>query len=76
MASRQRGVIIEDYVFIGTRAMILPGVTLGRGSAVAAGAIVTRNVLPGQIVAGTPARPIGDRPSNLQYDPTYAPFFV
>lgn len=76
MASRERGVIIEDYVFIGTRAMILPGVTLGRGSAVAAGAIVTRTVLPGQIVAGIPARPIGDRPSNLQYDPTYAPYFV
>lgn len=76
MASRQRSVIIEDYVFIGTRAMILPGVKLGHGCAVAAGAVVTSDVLPGQIVAGIPARPIGVRASDLLYDPTYAPFFV
>jgi maltose O-acetyltransferase len=76
MASRQRGVRVEDYVFIGTRALILPGVTLGRGCGVAAGAVVARSVGPYQIVAGVPARPIGERPADLQYDPTYAPFFV
>ena len=39
-------VTIEDYVFIGPRAIILPGVTIGRGGVVAAGAVVTRDVPP------------------------------
>ena len=43
---------IEDHVWIGTRAMVLPGVTLGRGSVVCAGAVVTRDVPPLAIVAG------------------------
>jgi acetyltransferase-like isoleucine patch superfamily enzyme len=64
---RVGSVTIEDYVFIGTRAMILRGVTLGKGSAVAAGSIVTRDVLPFTIVAGIPARKIGFRPQNLDY---------
>lgn len=54
-------VVIEDHVWIGTRAMILPGVTIGRGSVVAAGAVVTRDVPPLSIVGGVPARAIGTR---------------
>jgi maltose O-acetyltransferase len=54
-------VVIEDRVWIGTRATILPGVTLGRGSVVAAGAVVTRDVAPLTIVAGVPAKPVGRR---------------
>lgn len=57
-----RRVVIEDNVFVGTRATILPGVTLGRGSVVAAGAVVTRNVPPLAIVAGVPAKVVGERP--------------
>lgn len=64
---RERPVVIEDYVFVGTRALILPGVHIGRGAVVAAGAIVTRDVEPGVIVAGNPARPIGTRRSQLDY---------
>lgn len=52
---------IEDYVFVGPRAIILPGVKLGRGSVVAAGAVVTKSVAPDTIVAGVPAKPIGKR---------------
>ncbi len=52
------GVIIEDDVWIGTRAIILAGVTIGRGSVVAAGAVVTKNVAPYSIVGGNPARMI------------------
>jgi acetyltransferase-like isoleucine patch superfamily enzyme len=49
-------VIIEDNVMIGTHAIILPGVTIKRGSSVAAGAVVTRDVPKDVIVAGVPAR--------------------
>jgi len=54
-------VTIEDYVFIGPRAIILPGVTIGRGAVIAAGAVVTHDVPPGSISAGVPAKVIGDR---------------
>lgn len=63
----ERPVRIEDHVWIGTRAMIMPGVTLGRGCVVAAGAVVTKDVAPLAIVAGVPARPIRRR----QIDPDY-----
>jgi maltose O-acetyltransferase len=52
---------IGDYVFVGPRAIILPGVTVGNGAVVGAGAVVTKDVLPGEIVGGVPARKISDR---------------
>ncbi len=52
---------IEDYVFIGPRVIVLPGVTIGRGAVVAAGAVVTKDVAPGSIVGGVPAKVIGER---------------
>lgn len=55
-AEDDRGVTIEDDVWIGTRAIVLHGVTIGRGAVVAAGAVVTRSVPPYAIVGGVPAR--------------------
>lgn len=52
---------ISDYVFIGPRATILPGVKIGRGAIVAAGAVVTENVGDFEIVGGVPAKKIGER---------------
>lgn len=54
-------VIIEDYVFIGPRAIILPGVKIKKGSVVGAGAVVTKDVEEYSIVGGVPARHIGER---------------
>lgn len=54
-------VVIENYVFIGPRAIILPGVTLHEGAVVAAGAVVTKDVAAHAIVAGVPAKVIGER---------------
>lgn len=51
---------IKDNVFIGARAIILPGVTVNEWAVVAAGAVVTRDVAEFAIVAGNPARQIGD----------------
>lgn len=62
---------IEAYVFIGARAIILPGVRLGRGSAVAAGAVVTRDVAPFTVVAGVPAKPVRQRTDDLRYTLDY-----
>ena len=54
--SRVAPVRIGRRVFVGARAVILPGVTIGDDAIVAAGAIVTRDVAPGMVVAGNPAR--------------------
>jgi maltose O-acetyltransferase len=50
------GVTIQDDVWIGARATVLHGVTIGRGAIVAAGAVVTKDVPPYAVVAGIPAR--------------------
>ncbi|MCX5890462.1 MAG: acyltransferase [Deltaproteobacteria bacterium] len=71
-------VIIEDYAWIACRAIILPDVTIGKGAVVCAGAVVTKNVEPYSIVAGIPAKKIGERTSNLLYnlgDFGYIPFY-
>jgi len=54
-------VVIEDYVFIGPRAIILPGVTVHKGAVVGAGAVVTKDVEEFKIVGGVPAKEIGER---------------
>jgi len=49
-------VVLEDDVWIGTRALVLKGVRIGRGAIVAAGAVVTQDVAAFSVVAGVPAR--------------------
>jgi acetyltransferase-like isoleucine patch superfamily enzyme len=57
-AEDDRDVVIEDDVWIGARAIVLCGVTVGRGAIVGAGAVVTRDVPPYAVVGGSPARVI------------------
>ena len=49
-------VVIEDDVWIASGARVMPGVRIGAGAVVAAGSIVTKDVAPGTLVAGAPAR--------------------
>jgi maltose O-acetyltransferase len=63
-------VVIEDYVWIGAGAMVLPGVTLGRGAVVGAGAVVAKSVAAQSIVVGNPATPLAKkRCEELRYNP-------
>jgi acetyltransferase-like isoleucine patch superfamily enzyme len=75
-ADKGGDVIIGDHVWISYRAIILPGVTIGDGAVVAAGAVVTRDVAAFSIVAGNPAREIGKRTSNLNYTLAFQPWLL
>jgi acetyltransferase-like isoleucine patch superfamily enzyme len=55
-SKRLIGVTIEDEAVIGARAVIKAGVTIGKGAVVAMGAVVTKDVPPGKVVMGVPAR--------------------
>lgn len=66
---------IDDNVWLGARVLVLPGVQLGKGCVVGAGSVVTEDVPPYFIVAGSPARKIGERNQNLAYAPEYRPLF-
>ena len=52
---------IDDYVFIGPRAIILPGVKINKGAVIGAGAVVTKDVTEFSIVGGVPAKVIRQR---------------
>jgi acetyltransferase-like isoleucine patch superfamily enzyme len=57
----RKGITIEDDVWIGNSAILLDGVRIGRGAVIGAGAVVTRDVPPGAIAVGNPARVVGMR---------------
>jgi maltose O-acetyltransferase len=72
---RNRAVVIDDFVWIGTRAVILPGVHVGRGAVIAAGAVVTKDVLPYSVVAGVPAKVVRKRRQDLLNQNAYRRLF-
>lgn len=60
---------IEDAAWIGAGAMVLPGITIGAGAIIAAGSVVTRNVEPGAVVGGIPAKLIEGQEGATQFGP-------
>lgn len=72
---RNAPIVIDDYCWVGTRATILPGKTLGTGCVVAAGSVVTKNIEPYIIVGGIPAKSMGERNQNLKYFLNYKRMF-
>ncbi|PVX56498.1 glycosyltransferase [Hallella colorans] len=60
-------IVVEDYAWIGVNATILQNVKIGKGAVVCAGAVVTKDVKPFTVVAGVPARSIGERNRDLNY---------
>lgn len=73
-ATKAGKVIVHNYAWVGYRAIIMPGVEIGEGAVVAAGAVVTKNVDAWTIVGGVPARAIGKRTPNIHYRLRYNPF--
>jgi acetyltransferase-like isoleucine patch superfamily enzyme len=74
-AARARSVTVGDYVWLASGSTVLPGVSLGKGCVVAAGSVVTNDVAPWAIVAGIPARVIGQRQQNPVPRRPYRPWF-
>lgn len=72
---RDRPIVIGDHAWVGSRATILPGTTIGKGAVVAAGAVVNRDVPEFTVVGGVPAKPIGQRSGNLTYTLVFRPWF-
>jgi maltose O-acetyltransferase len=68
-------VTICNYVYIGSRVTILPGVNIGIGAAVASGAVVTKDVPPYTLVGGVPAKFLRERSHDLRYKLGYAKKF-
>lgn len=68
-------VMIGDYAWIGSKVIILQGVTIGEGAVIGAGSVVTKNVAPYVFAAGIPAIKIKDRNPNLLYNPSWFPYF-
>lgn len=68
-------VLIEDHVWIASRAIILPGVQLKSGCVVGAGAVVTKKVQSLNVVAGNPAKVVSVRMNDLNYTLNYRPLF-
>lgn len=66
--SRPMAVTIGDRAWLGSNVIVLPGVSVGEGAVVCAGAVVTKDVEPYAVVAGIPAQKVSERPRNISYE--------
>jgi len=66
----KKPIFIDDYVWIATNAIILPGVSIGKGAVIGAGAVVSKDVEPFTIMVGNPAKPLSKkREEDFKYNP-------
>lgn len=72
---RGRKIVIEDYVFIGYGAIVLGGVTLGKGCVVGAGSVISKNTENYSVYVGIPAKKIKERNNDLRYVTNYRRLF-
>jgi acetyltransferase-like isoleucine patch superfamily enzyme len=71
-----RPIVIGNHAWIGVRAILLAGITIGEGAVVMAGAVVTRDVPPYAVVGGVPARVVSQRKlQNASYELDFSPLF-
>ncbi len=63
---RRLRTVIETYAFLGANSVVMPGVTIGEGAVIGAGAVVTRDVPAWEVWAGVPAKRIGIRAIGLE----------
>lgn len=68
-------VVIEDFAWIGARAMILPGVRIGKGAILGAASTATKSIPDYAICVGAPAKQVGNRSEALGYKLVYFPYF-
>lgn len=66
---------VGDHAWVGSRAILLPGVTVGEGAVIGAGSVVTKDIRPWMIAAGNPAREIKARNRDLTYTGHYRTWF-
>lgn len=64
----KRSVEIGDRAWLGSNVMVLPGVVIGEGAVCCGGCVVTKDVEPYTVVAGVPAKQVGERPRDLRYE--------
>lgn len=69
--SLYKPITINDYVWIGIGSVLLGGIEIGEGAVICAGSVVTKTVSPYSIVGGVPAKEIGHRQKNLDYNCTW-----
>lgn len=72
---RSREIIIEDYVFIGSDAMVLGGIKMEKGSVLGAKSLLTKSIQPFAIYLGVPASFKSLRNTNLDYTASYSRWF-
>lgn len=65
---KNMAVTVGDRAWLGSNVVVLPGVTIGEGAVCCAGCVVTKDVEPYAVVAGIPARKVGERPRGLKYE--------